>query len=84
MDMSVQCNMAERRVSAGRNIPSLFLSLFFDLRKPRHWIFMSGDCFVWGNRFLPGLSRVVAVLAMAAQSAGTVARQTNGGISPSA
>ena len=26
---------------------------------------MSGDCFVWGNRFLPGLSRVqVAVLAM--------------------
>ena len=33
MDMSVQCNMAERRVSAGRNIPSLFLSLFFDFKK---------------------------------------------------
>ena len=32
IDMSVQCNMAERRVSAGRNIPSLFLSYVLILR----------------------------------------------------
>jgi hypothetical protein len=39
---------------------------------------------VWGTDSSQGSPESVATLAMVAQSAGAVARQTNGGISPSA
>ena len=56
MDMASR-EHGERMVSAGRNIPSLFLSLFLYFKRTPNWIFMSGDRFVW-NRSSLGLSRV--------------------------